>query len=425
MDAKAVALRGHRRIDINRRFARITIDRGRVMAKMRPNGGAEFSRRQPDRRLRTTAEEPGERRSLVKQANAKGKAKMNQKPKLEALRPLNVDKCKGAGELLDAMLYSGFGGRELGRAWQILKRIAENPDWGVVLTVSGALTIAKMGQIFAALISRSIVDAVVTTGAVVTHSLVEELGMTHYKVPTNISDEELCKLALNRIYDSIEPEANLRKVEELVRKVFAGLTTAESHASFELVREISAKLLTGKNTQGWLAEAARRRVNVYVPALSDSELGLYLYRYDDVGRADQDKIVYDALRDLKEYERWMCSHKQVAFISLGGGVPRNWCQQMLPYLRTQRERGELSPTAKLPKIAAGVRICPDSVTLGHLSGCTYSEGVSWGKLDGAESQRNFVCVHCDATTVFPFLAKALIDYADQTRNSTKGAYSIK
>jgi deoxyhypusine synthase len=55
--------------------------------------------------------------------------------------------------------------------------------------------------------------------------------------------------------------------------------------------------------------------------------------------------------------------------------------------------------------------------LGHLSGCTYSEGVSWGKFDAEQSQRNFTCVHCDATIAFPFLAKALIEYADQTRKA--------
>ena len=342
---------------------------------------------------------------------------MEQKPKLEPLKPLDLEKCKDAGELLDAMLHSGFGARELGRAWQILKTIADNPDWGVVLTVSGALTIAKMGQIFAALISRSLVDAVVTTGAVVTHSLVEELGMSHYKAPAGVSDDELWKSKLNRIYDSIEPEANLLKVEELVRQVFAGLDPATKYGSYEIIRKISANLLQGKNKRGWLAEASRKQVHVYIPALADSELGLYLYRYNNVGGKQYEKLVYDALRDLAEYERWMCSHEQVAFICLGGGVPRNWSQQMLPYLRTQQQRGELSRQVKLPTIAAGVRICPDSVTLGHLSGCTYSEGVSWGKFDAEQSQRNFTCVHCDATIAFPFLAKALIEYADKSRKA--------
>ena len=69
------------------------------------------------------------------------------------------------------------------------------------------------------------------------------------------------------------------------------------------------------------------------------------------------------------------------------------------------------PKNKAPKhikgirFSYGLRICPEPVNWGGLSGCTYSEGVSWGKmkLDG-----NFSEVLQDATVVWPWILKAVI-----------------
>lgn len=89
-------------------------------------------------------------------------------------------------------------------------------------------------------------------------------------------------------------------------------------------------------------------------------------------------------------------------------MPRNWAQQMLPFLGSETgNRG-----VQLPEVVAAVRICPDPAFLGHLSGSTYSEGISWGKFD-SQNKENLVEVHCDATIAFPFLARAMLEYLDK------------
>ncbi len=62
---------------------------------------------------------------------------------------------------------------------------------------------------------------------------------------------------------------------------------------------------------------------------------------------------------------------------MGGGVPRNWAQQVAPYLELLHSRLNLD----LPEVRFhyGVRLCPEPAHWGGLSGCTYREGVSWGK----------------------------------------------
>jgi deoxyhypusine synthase len=304
-------------------------------------------------------------------------------------------------------MTGSFGARQVGRGWSALKDISDDRDCSVVLTVSGAMTVAKLGSIFGALISRGIVNAIVTTGAVVTHALVEEMGMKHYKLPDSVSDTQLAELKLNRVYDSIEPEKNLETLDQHVREALGELKKSRPLGSFELVRHLSTELLHHRKS-GFLTSALRQDADVFVPALTDSELGLSIFRFNQ--SQSPGGLFYDPFVDLSHYAEWLQSRRRVAFLTLGGGVPRNWAQQMLPFLRSGEKRGRHS---NLPRVKAAIRICPDDPSLGHLSGSTYSEGITWNKFT-REDNTDFVEIPCDATIVFPLLAKALLTYWDRT-----------
>ncbi|RXL79659.1 deoxyhypusine synthase, partial [Citrobacter sp. AAK_AS5] len=76
------------------------------------------------------------------------------------------------------------------------------------------------------------------------------------------------------------------------------------------------------------------------------------------------------------------SAKRLGIFTIGGGVPRNWSQQVAPVYAITADRLNI----RLPEVRFqfGVRICPGPVHWGGLSGCTYSEGVSWGKFVAPE-----------------------------------------
>ena len=57
----------------------------------------------------------------------------------------------------------------------------------------------------------------------------------------------------------------------------------------------------------------------------------------------------------------------------------------------------------------GVRICPEPVHWGGLSGCTYSEGVSWGKFMPKSDGGMWAEVLCDATVAWPIIVKAVME----------------
>lgn len=163
-----------------------------------------------------------------------------------------------------------------------------------------------------------------------------------------------------------------------------------------------------KNTagRGVLKSAAEKDVPVYVPAFTDSEIGLdvalTMRRCKDEGRPAP---VYDAFEDLEDYTARVMQAKRVGIFTVGGGVPRNWAQQVSPYLEIMRVR--LQKDVPLKRFQYGIRLCPEPAHWGGLSGCTYSEGVSWGKFVSQADGGRYAEVLADATVTWPILVKAV------------------
>jgi deoxyhypusine synthase len=137
---------------------------------------------------------------------------------LVALESLDLDKVRSFADLLRAMSKTAFSGRSLGEALDVTLAMVKDPECKVVLTLSGAMTIAKMGKVIAKMIDTGMVQAVVSTGALMAHGLSESVGMVHYRHDPRMSDEELFDKGYNRVYDTLEMESNLNYVEEFTAK---------------------------------------------------------------------------------------------------------------------------------------------------------------------------------------------------------------
>ena len=143
---------------------------------------------------------------------------------MDPLRPLKLHPGLSPRELLEQMEGASFGARSLGHAWRVLRTILDDSECRVLLTVSGALSVAQLGGIFRAMLARKILHAVVTTGAVVTHQVVQELNLKQFRLPAGTNDISLSEQGLHRIYDSLEPETNLEALARFVVKVSSQFT---------------------------------------------------------------------------------------------------------------------------------------------------------------------------------------------------------
>ena len=111
--------------------------------------------------------------------------------RLIPLEPLDLGKVRSIDGLVRAMAKTAFTGRQLGEAADVLEAMALDEDAFVVMTLAGAMTVAKQGLIVAELIDRGIVNAIVSTGALMAHGLVEATGRAHFRANPDVSDEEL------------------------------------------------------------------------------------------------------------------------------------------------------------------------------------------------------------------------------------------
>src|SRR3984893_9263721 len=331
------------------------------------------------------------------------------KDKLRPIFPLDLSKCRTIDQLVRAMGDTAYTGRQIGDAADVLEAMARDKDCFVVLTLSGALTVGKMGLVFCDLIESGIVKAVVSTGALMAYGLDEANGLLHFRYdPSKMNDKELFEAGYNRVYDSLEPETNLDHVEEVVDHIFDEWDANEVVCSWKLHRRVGEYLKQQGAGRGILKSAFEFNVPVFVPAFSDSELGIDLALHKIARqKSNRPLLRFDPFEDFETFANTMLATKRMGIFTVGGGVPRNWSQQFGVYAELMARRGYKK--VPLKRYNYGLRICPEPVHWGGLSGSTYTEAVSWGKFVPREEGGRFAEVFEDATVALPLIVRAVLE----------------
>ncbi|MFQ5662253.1 MAG: deoxyhypusine synthase family protein [Terriglobia bacterium] len=327
--------------------------------------------------------------------------------KLTPIYPIDLSQIHSIDDLVRAMGRTAFTARQIGDAADVLEVMARDNDCLVVLTLSGALTVGKMGLIICDLIDSGLVKAVVSTGALMAHGLVEATGRAHFRYTPGMDDNELFWAGYNRVYDSLEPEVNLDKVEAVIQTVFEEWEASEAVTSWKFSQRVGDFLRRTTPERGILKSAYEKKVPVYIPAFTDSEMGIDLALHNLARRQKRrPPLKFDALEDLEHFTTTLVTAKRLGIFTVGGGVPRNWAQQFGVYVELRLRRGY--DNFELKRYHYGVRLCPEPVHWGGLSGSTYSEAVSWGKFVPPQEGGRFAEVMEDATVALPLVAGAVL-----------------
>ena len=220
----------------------------------------------------------------------------------------------------------------------------------------------------------------------------------------------------NRIYDTLEMEANLDYAEEVFREVLQGLDQEQVWCSSSLCRELGRHLAAHTDQPGILRNAFLKEVPVFIPAFTDSELGLdlaiHMTRNALAGGAEFPEALtrlslsFNPFLDLGAYAQKVVAAQETGDLHGGGRRAPELGPAGGALLELLHTRLDLDlPEARFQY---GVRLCPEPVHWGGLSGCTYKEGVSWGKFTAPEDGGRFAEVLCDATIAWPVLLKAVM-----------------
>src|ERR1700720_4432099 len=242
--------------------------------------------------------------------------------KLIPLEPLDLGQVRSIDDLVRARVKTAFTGRQVGEAAGVLEAMARDEDCFVVMTLAGAMTVAKQSLIIADLIDRGIVNAIVSTGALMAHGLVEATGRAHFRYNPDVSDTELYEQGYNRVYDTLEPEQNLDDVEEVMSQILEGWDHSEVLCSYKLNHAIGAHLAKhAKGQRGILKSAYEKGVPVFVPAFTDSELGLDVALHNRMRESSgRHKIRFDPFEDLEHFGATLLRQTRLGIFTIGGGV---------------------------------------------------------------------------------------------------------
>jgi deoxyhypusine synthase len=287
------------------------------------------------------------------------------------------------GELVGELGASGaFNGGSLARAAGITEEMFRDGRATTFMGLAGAMVPAGMGGIVSDLIGRGYVDILVSTGANLVHDMVEAIGCRHYRGSAEVSDNDLRRQGINRIYDVYVPDEAFMRFEEFVQGVFGKLGEGTVISTSELLGLVGKELRSGI-----LATAADKGVPVYCPAVQDSMFGLQFSLFTQTHQ-----VVLDAFGDMKGFLDRCYTAERAGAILIGGGVPKNFILQGML----------LTPHG----FTWAVQLTGDRPDLGGLSGATLDEARSWGKLT-AEAQG--VTVYGDATITLPVLTAAVLE----------------
>ena len=135
------------------------------------------------------------------------------------------------GQLVEGYGDAGIGAASVNEAGDVLAEMFANDDCTVFLSLAGAMVPAGMRRIVSDLIRDGYVDALVTTGANLTHDAIEAIGGKHHHGRTHDPekslrdhDEGLRDEGVDRIYNVYLPQEHFAAFEGHLREeVFPAL----------------------------------------------------------------------------------------------------------------------------------------------------------------------------------------------------------
>ena len=287
-------------------------------------------------------------------------------------------------ELVDAMGKSGvFSAGRVAKAVEIYHEMLKAGST-IFMGVGGAMVPGGLRRVLTQAINEELVNVIVTTGANVTHDLIEAFGGYHARGEALVDDAELREQGISRIFDVYVPQQIFELFEDQIQPMFAEITKEEARmSSAELLRRIGSRL---DDENSFLKAATTKNVPVFCPAIADSILGLQAWLY-----SQEHELNIDCLRDVQEMVELASNAKEPGAVLLGGGVPKNFIFQSMLL------------TPKSFKYA--IQVTMDRPEHGGLSGATLEEAKSWGKVT---SDAKLVTVIGDVTVIFPLLATSVL-----------------
>ena len=331
----------------------------------------------------------------------------------EPTQTIDLDRVHSFSDLLKAFRKTSFQSRTLAQCADTYLSMLNDPERPTIfLGLAGAMIPGGMKGIVSTLVQKQLVDVIVSTGANMYHDFVEALGEHHYIGSPHANDQILRDAGIDRIYDTYADEDKFRKFDDLVMQYANKLADENpqpmsSRTFLQLLGDFidqESSVLEAKE-QSVIWNCWKCDVPIFIPALNDSSLGLALTQHY-INSVTQGKkpLIIDEIQDNFEIFQIKKAASKTGVIYVGGGVPKNYIQQT----------AYLEDLFGIPDAGHdyGFQVTTDTPQWGGLSGCTFQEGLSWGK---EKPDGKYITCYCDATIALPLIVKSVLERYSQER----------
>jgi len=279
----------------------------------------------------------------------------------------------------------GFSASFLYDAYKIALSMFKDEDCKVFLSFTANLIATGLRGVISELISKGLIDIIVTTGGAVDHDVARAEGGKYYHGSFDMDDAMLSEMKIHRLGNILVPLDSYGPIVE--RFTWSLLDELVKDRNVwgvrELLQRVGEKL---DDESSFLRQAYLHNVPVYVPGIVDSAFGTNLFMYSQSKR-----FFIDLLKDMKELSDLIFDSKKTGAIIIGGGISKHhtiWWNQF---------KGGLD---------YAIYITTALEYDGSLSGARVREAVSWGKV---KPEAGKVTVYGDATIILPILLGSIYE----------------
>jgi len=278
-----------------------------------------------------------------------------------------------------------LGPGRFGKAVKILSQMFSDQQCCKMLSIAGPIVPGGLRTVLVDLVEKNLINAIVTTGANVTHDMLEGLGHRHIVGSETDNDVSLRKRGLSRIYDLLVKQKAIEHLERSTRQMLDRIPLEERRniATFELLWHFGSQL---KDKRSLLSVASEKRTPIFCPGIFDSMLGLDLWTYSQLN-----PLFINPFKDFSRLVNMSYESKRVGAIVLGGGMPKHHV------LIANSYRGGVD---------AAIQLTLDRPEGGGASGAPLEEAISWGKI---KSRDSLVTLVGDALVLFPIITLAALE----------------
>ncbi|MCC7560631.1 MAG: deoxyhypusine synthase [Methanobacterium sp.] len=304
---------------------------------------------------------------------------------------MNIEPGMTTLQLMEEMGKSGvLGAGRIYRATKLLAELISDEETTIFLSIAGPMVPGGLRKIIRDLIDAGHVDVLISSGANLTHDLLESFGGSHYR-DHDETDEELCQMGMGRIGDIYTKSEDFEIFEKKISAILGEIVVKGDQLNIrEFITEIGNHV--DDDLESIIHTANKKNVPIYAPGIIDCMLGLQLWMF-----TQENQLTLDAAGDMHELSDIVFGSKKVAAVILGGGLPKHYA---------------LASNILTGGVDAAIQVTLDRSEAGSLGGAPLEEAKSWAK---AKCESRLVSVIGDATIIFPMMVAGALEMVNKEK----------